>query len=778
MIYQNIEFTPGYPPLFTFQILTAQGIPQDLTGYSYRFEVFDDYGNQIYLGSSPQAIAGNIISFSINEIGPTVFIEGNYAYRLTGIAPAPINSVTIFVKGFLTVNQPVEFPPLAPSGLTSSEITDFTDAVNALMIPYVASQQLQSTSLLTMTPDNLPTDGVTNAWPAIQVLHDYLVSLGGGRIQMPAGIFVIGDCQWNPLVSLWGSGTTVTQFIIIPGASSSGFCILPRAQSSDPNYAFNPEFKSFYLNGNASNQSNPVYGIWCPDPRTDILSNFPTFGAAAFGSVRLIDVTIENCQGDNLRIEANRNYFYGENAAGAYSVTGHGGYIAGNNSTIGPNCYFTGNALHQVHFDQVVNALVIQAVIGSNSATRGANCLGLSFNSCDGIGVSSSVIMDTLRLAMTTGQTLNHGRGVTIAGNAFKPDPSIFSSDGVTVDGTDIYNSPVYVQNYSHVEISGNAFSSADVAAGNPSLRFKYLGVAQDNAGVHMNESYSSTPDSIPYALAGYEPFLVDNSSYIVHTLSDVTRNITRTNGTSAFGLPSSIDAGNSNGLVAYNAAFLGPTQFGGSHSFPFTTGSQVVALTEGLTVNSPPNVARFMMEAQAALSNITLILPIGSPDGQEVEYHFQCTINNLAVQTFGAISLYDGSFNVAMPRNGVLKFIYAASNATWQLMCQPPSTISNSHNTVVSITSSQTVHDYLSGQEAFCSSSSAMTLTVSTDVTPGWNLDIVQGGTGAVTLAVQSGGTLLNASNPVTTGIGSRIRASCHSLAGANAPVISGTVY
>lgn len=109
MQYLNLDYTPGFPPVYNFPMTTDFGVNIDVTASTWTFEAFDKTGTSIYLGTSPVSTTGNIVVFSIPNVtppNPQIFIEGNYAYRVVGTNTTS-NISTVAYKGFLTVEPAV-----------------------------------------------------------------------------------------------------------------------------------------------------------------------------------------------------------------------------------------------------------------------------------------------------------------------------------------------------------------------------------------------------------------------------------------------------------------------------------------------------------------------------------------------------------------------------------------------------------------------------------------------------------------------------------------------
>lgn len=669
MKYQNLSYTPGLVPLYSFNLLTDSGIPQSTTGYTFRFEVYDDQGNMIYLNAVPSLVLASSVNFTIEETTPTTaFSEGNYAYRLVGVSST--NQVTIFYKGFVTVNPPVELPSYNFGTLTSSNISDFSPAVQALMTPYVSQQISTATTGITMIPANLPTDGVTDATPAIKVMHDYLVSIGGGTIRLPAGLFVIGDLQWHPSVGLKCAGRTATILRLKPNATQGGIIVLARANTSHTSAStistYNPEFSDFWFDLNAANQTATVPGIWFINPTLDAGSNVATYsGTDVFGSGRIINVVIDGGISNGVRQDPGRNRGYFENTR-VTNCQQDNVLISGSDTLIGPRCYFGGSIGFGLSAIGASNFLVFGAYLAGNSLTRSTTSLALNLQDCTSAVISNNVIQDTIKLVATTAETMRSG--ITISGNVLKPDASVLSTDGVVVNADDNTNCHIWVQGYDHVVARGNVFDPSNSPIGTPK-RFKYLAVVKNSGGLEVDATISSNTNSQPWALAGYEPFLTDGTSKISYAMVDVKRGIKRTNGTVAFGLDSATDAGTTKSLVAKNAQFLNPTEFQATNLFSFPNGSRAVTMADGGVYTVTSTAMIYLMQSGVALNSYSITLPSGVSDGHVIEFHFQNAITNLTVSAPTGTTIASGSIAVYMPVNGYLRFIYQAGNATWNLL-------------------------------------------------------------------------------------------------------------
>jgi hypothetical protein len=106
MKYLNLDYTPGFPPVYTFLMTTDFGVDIDVTLSTWTFEAFDSYGTSLYLNTTPVSATGNAVIFSIPNASPPIFIGGNYSYRVVGTNTTS-HIATVTYKGFMTVEPPV-----------------------------------------------------------------------------------------------------------------------------------------------------------------------------------------------------------------------------------------------------------------------------------------------------------------------------------------------------------------------------------------------------------------------------------------------------------------------------------------------------------------------------------------------------------------------------------------------------------------------------------------------------------------------------------------------
>jgi len=666
MKYQNFTFIPGYDPLYGFEIKSEAGVPLDITSYQFRLEAFDDSGTRIFLEDTPVEVDGHWVYFTISPTKAVAFANGNYNYRL--IAVNTLGQTRQVYKGFITVDAPVEQDPPPTDALTASDITDFDQAAIDAVTDFVTNAIAAATFGDASTPVGMVAGGTADNSASIKAKHDELLALGGGVLTLPAGTYGIKDMDWwHPSVSLVGKGRNATVLKILANAVSCGISVLARAQDATALYAWNPEFKSFHLTGQKQSQTNTVDGIRFAAANTDPAYN--TYGSKAYTSGRLVDLEIDSCSGDGVKIEGGRQRGFLSNVRSTGN-TGRGCYIAGNDSIVTERCGFGNNGLHSLMFNGCSGAIVKGVNVWGNPTTRNQSCVAVHFQNCNSVNMTGCVVNDTISVY---GGGTNDDRGILIAGNTLKPHSVLFSSDGVTVDGDADINCHIRIRGANNVVATDNVYDAAQTAENETVLRFNKLIVARDSAAARVDVTISTEVDTRPWAASGFEPFIVSNDSQIIYTIFETTRAIARSNGTSTFGINPTTDADTRYNLLAQKSRFYDEMAMEGPVTYPTPSGSRYIGLTEGSTTVLASNGVIYVFTG-ADLTAATVQLPATASDGRMVIVTFLQNIGTLTLTAasgdiFGGVNPFPRSVTTCTS----FTFLYKLSNHSWNLVSTLP---------------------------------------------------------------------------------------------------------
>lgn len=666
MKYKNLEYTPGYLPLYGFEIRSDSEVPLNLTGYQFRFEAFDDAGTRIFLEGTPTNVDGHTVYFTITEQKGAVFQKGNYNYRL--VIVNTLGQTRQVYKGFITVDNPAQQEPPPSTVLVAADISDFQEAAIAAVDDYV---QGLLTDVATIDP-NMPTGMVAddenfNNGVRIKILHDAMVALGGGNIALPAGNYYYKDMDWwHPSVSMHGKGRNATVLKLMAGAASS-IKVLARTTAVDGTYAPNPEFRSFHLDGRKALQTVEIDGIVFLDPEDDPEADWEIYGEKGYASGRLLDMEVTSFTGIGIKTEAHRTRLFLSNVRALFNNK-NGVSIAGNDPIVGDRCGFGNNGEHQLKFVGCSGAVLKGANVWGNPSTRSVNCLAVLFQNCNSANVVGNVFNETISIF---GAGTQDDRGIVISSNTLKPHDELFSSDGVTVDGNDDLNCHIRVRGANNVIVESNAFDSAQTPGDVP-IRFKYLLVAQDSAAVRLNVTVSQETDTKPWASTDLEPFKISPDSQVIYTMYETTRAIVRSNGTSAFGLAADEEADTNFDLTSKLFKSTRTAAFDGEIAFPTPNGSRYLTLDEGQTLNLL-SISSYFVFTGPDITSATITLPVAPRDGRQVTFTFQKSITSLTIATGGSDVISINPFPRAVTTNTSFTFIYKATGALWSLVSSLP---------------------------------------------------------------------------------------------------------
>jgi hypothetical protein len=114
--YENISITAGVPATLGFIIRDRTGVPVDLTGYTYRFEMFDTQSQLKLVKTVPTSSGVGSVVFQITGNDGLAFLDNLYTYRLV-LTPSSGGS-ELFFKGYVSVNSPGYDPNSTPGGAT------------------------------------------------------------------------------------------------------------------------------------------------------------------------------------------------------------------------------------------------------------------------------------------------------------------------------------------------------------------------------------------------------------------------------------------------------------------------------------------------------------------------------------------------------------------------------------------------------------------------------------------------------------------------------------
>ena len=106
MQYKNIEITAGLENKFTFEILDESFLKVNMTGFAFKFEVFDSYDKLIISDTTPDLVTLGSVVFKIANVDSFLLKDAIYQYRLVLIDTS--SAIKLYYKGFAAVG-PVRF---------------------------------------------------------------------------------------------------------------------------------------------------------------------------------------------------------------------------------------------------------------------------------------------------------------------------------------------------------------------------------------------------------------------------------------------------------------------------------------------------------------------------------------------------------------------------------------------------------------------------------------------------------------------------------------------
>lgn len=104
MKYKNLEIVPGLPVVYRFELLDDDFLKLDLTGYTFKFEVFDEDKKIVLTRTIPDSTALGLVTFSFNSIETSTLHSPLYTYRLIATTPGSFGTLTY--KGFVSSTIP------------------------------------------------------------------------------------------------------------------------------------------------------------------------------------------------------------------------------------------------------------------------------------------------------------------------------------------------------------------------------------------------------------------------------------------------------------------------------------------------------------------------------------------------------------------------------------------------------------------------------------------------------------------------------------------------
>lgn len=114
--YDNISITAGVPAVLAFVIRDQTGVPIDLTGYTYRFEMFDSQRQLKLVKTVPTSSGVGSVTFQVTAADGLAFSDTLYSYRLILTPTSGLS--TLYFEGYVSVNTPGYDPNTSPGGST------------------------------------------------------------------------------------------------------------------------------------------------------------------------------------------------------------------------------------------------------------------------------------------------------------------------------------------------------------------------------------------------------------------------------------------------------------------------------------------------------------------------------------------------------------------------------------------------------------------------------------------------------------------------------------
>jgi hypothetical protein len=114
LTYLNLETILGIDKVFSFDIVDDTGLPVDMTGYTFRFEVFDSNNFLKVAKTGPDSLSVGVVNFKVLAQDMANFIDSQYQYRLFLINTT--GSTDIYYQGILNVDIPAYSDSLVSPG--------------------------------------------------------------------------------------------------------------------------------------------------------------------------------------------------------------------------------------------------------------------------------------------------------------------------------------------------------------------------------------------------------------------------------------------------------------------------------------------------------------------------------------------------------------------------------------------------------------------------------------------------------------------------------------
>jgi hypothetical protein len=345
-----------------------------------------------------------------------------------------------------------------------------------------------------------------------------LEALGGGQILLPPlYAATIKDVVTHPSVSVAGIGRGASRLRMADGCSW-GWKVLARARGSLESDGWFPFFEHFTIDGRRAAQSgNTVHALLFENIEAD--PNYGTYAEKGYCGGRVVDVEITSAAGVGIYAMSGRKRMYLQNTR-CINGGSKGALIAANDPVVGERCGFGGNDEHQLMFSACSGALVSGVNAWGGGAKRSNSCLSLHMQNVNGGLIENSVFNDTVSINQTTSDY----RGISVVGNHFKPLEDYFVSDGVPVGSADpSCNAYLRVRGGKNVVVVGNNYTRTV-----DGTRFAYLETWTDDAQGGTHIVTSSNPNVKPWATTDPVPILIDGSSNVEYTFTDVYAGYTR----------------------------------------------------------------------------------------------------------------------------------------------------------------------------------------------------------------------------------------------------------
>lgn len=400
------------------------------------------------------------------------------------------------------------------------------------------------------------------------------------------------------------------------------FYLIARKRGTTASSAWVPQFENMLLQGNKDNQSNNA----CPGIYLEPATRDPSYSGdtTPYSSMQGRNLEVYSFSGPGISSKAGRQRLtlthrcrssqHGILSGTTVVTLANALEIYGNDPVIS-DCGFGSSTGHAVLMSGG-SGLVFHGNNVFASRARSDNALTLMCHNINGATIGQNVFNDTVCFESTVGDDAQY-RGITFAGNDFRPNTGVFTSDGVPAGTASASaNAFIKVDTCKNVAIGLNCYNASLDGS-----RYEYLASFIGGSAGHIDYAALSATAYKPWHTTQPVPLFSGGGSTPHYTFHDLTNMVSRMNGCLAVGVAenTAVDTGYSLVVGQLPSLFTQAAEF--KRGIALIWGESVESIspvTNGGTENSPDKRTEAYLSNNSLIVGFTYGLPVSPHDGQQ----------------------------------------------------------------------------------------------------------------------------------------------------------------